>query len=287
MHNIYNTKFQRFYDSKCLKNRKDLNLLFVGPPGVGKTTYSNMVAQKLNTELKYINAASINSKQDLYNILVDINEFDVLFIDEVHLLQSGMYEVLYNVMESSFLNIIYTFDEISKILNLEIPKFTFICATSNDYSIPRAFYDRFDFTFNLFFLSEDQMYRFIVDNQLCELSEAQIQKLIEVSHGIPRVCKKLLKLIEDIDYDSDINSILDLNILGLNDTTIRYINILGDVNVCSLKVICSKLGLNSRTVEFNIEPLLIRFCIIDITRKGRILTDYGKEIYEQIIAVSE
>lgn len=275
---IYNNRVENYFKNFSSKNIND-NLLFVGPSGLGKTTYSKLLCESNKINLKYINAISFTSKQDIYNILLTLNENECLFIDEIHVLPKKFYEIFYNVMIDNTVNIIYTYEATSKIINMKIPNFLFICATTEEYILKNAFLNRFNYIFRLNYLNDEQMKEFIISTSNMKLTNVQIQQIIEISHGILRKCVFHVNQVQDIGKEEDVYKWLNLNPYGLDDTMIIYLDILHKYKICSLKKISSCLGIKVNAIEETIEPLLIRLNLINVTTRGRELTEDGCEFY--------
>ncbi len=276
--NIQATKFIEYYLTQVNKSGGfKHNLMLVGPPGVGKTTYANHLGALVESEVKYINCAGIKSPTEIINILSNVETNNIIFFDEIHLLKRSFYELFYNVMEDGFLNVIYTFEETTKSIKLPVDNFVLVCATTNVYSLPSPFIDRFNTTITFNYYTEHEMYNFI--NGLNDkLSDDLISEIIDASGGVPRTARNLVDKVNSCQKNIDsLYETFGINYLGLSQFMVKYICYLKDKPSVSLSKMSSILGSEQNNVKNNIEPTLLRLDLIEISTSGRYLTAKGHE----------
>ncbi len=270
-----------YYDIiKQLKIYKDksnqvVNYLVSGPSGTGKTTLIKKLNEVLETELVYINASTITTKQEMINIITSLDSNCLLFIDEIHLLNKKFYEVFYNMMEDGFINVLYNFEEITKSVTIELPTFIFCCATTESHLLPIPFQQRFDKIIILDFITPNHI-KELLSEELPSITNILIDEIIDVVDGSFRNLNKVIKQIKF--SDTDIDSLYDnfqINHLGLNQFMVKYIEYLKVLDTTSLAKMASMLGLPQKYVLNNLEPYLLRKNLIEITSRGRKLTKNG------------
>jgi Holliday junction DNA helicase RuvB len=263
------------------------HILLYGPPGLGKTTLSNLVAKTLGTNMKTTSGPAIEKVGDLAAILTNLTPGDVLFIDEIHRLSKSIEEVLYPAMESGVLDIIIGKGPSARTVQLELPPFTMVAATTRISLLSSPLRSRFSGgTFRLEFYSDDEIGQIL--GRSAELlgmdtTPEVISQIARRCRATPRTANYLLKRCRDLaqlensDLTTDIIektfSLLEIDTLGLGAPDRAVLDVIinkfngGPVG---LNTIAAATGEESSTIEDVIEPYLIRHGLIERTPRGRI-----------------
>ena len=279
---------------KAAKKRKETldHLLFFGPPGLGKTTLANIIANEMNANLKTISAPMLEKSGDLAAILTNLEDGDILFIDEIHRLKSTIEEVLYSSMEDFRLDIVIGSGPAAQTIKLDIEKFTLIGATTRAGMLSNPLRDRFGITFRLNFYTEDELA--IIIKLASSKLNTNIEKeasfeIAKRSRGTPRIALRLLKRVRDfaeVEESHITHNLakyaldeLGINEHGFDELDIRFLTLLADAKKpLGLSTIAATLSEDEDTIEEVIEPFLIANGYIEKTPKGRIATKKSYEI---------
>lgn len=263
------------------------HVLFYGPPGLGKTTLANIIANQMGSNIKMISAPMIEKSGDLAAILTNLQPSDVLFIDEIHRLSSAIEEILYPAMEDFRLDIIIGSGPAAQTIKIDLPKFTLIGATTRAGMISAPLRDRFGMNFRLDFYKDSELAKIIqkaalkLDKKCDENAALQIAKR---SRQTPRIALRLLKRIRDFSDVSHEDTItlnrtkialkeLGISEDGFDEKDMAYLQILANSQKpIGLNTISAALSEDERTVEDIIEPYLLANGYIQRTAKGRIAT---------------
>ena len=264
------------------------HILLFGPPGLGKTTLSFVIANEMNANIKITSAPMIEKSGDLAAILTNLNKGDILFIDEIHRLGNNIEEILYSAMEDFRLDIIIGSGPAAQTIKVDIEKFTLIGATTRAGMLSNPLRDRFGMTFRMQFYEQDEL-SLIVTLAAKKLNKAIMQdssnEIAKRSRGTPRIALRLLKRIRDFSeyYDEDAISIdttikalneLGIDENGFDELDLAFLNLLAKAKgrAIGLSTIAAALSEDERTIEDIIEPYLLANNYVERTPKGRIAT---------------
>ena len=281
-----------FIKSAKKRNCQLDHLLFYGPPGLGKTTIAGIIAHEMNSNLKIVTGPSIEKGGDLASILNSLEEGDVLFIDEIHRLNTAIEEILYPAMEDFCIDILIGSGTTSKSIRLDLPKFTLIGATTRVGMLSSPLRDRFGSISRLELYTPDELSKIVKrDSKLININitdEAALE-IGKRSRGTPRIAIRILKRIRDFAIADDKN-VIDLNVAkyalgelkiddnGLDETDLRILNAIhynfsdGPVG---LETLSAFIGEDSGTIEDVCEPYLMQSGFISKTPRGRVLNESG------------
>ncbi|MFK3831652.1 Holliday junction branch migration DNA helicase RuvB [Staphylococcus saprophyticus] len=274
------------------------HVLLFGPPGLGKTTLSNIIANEMEVNIRIISGPSIERPGDLAAILSSLQPGDVLFIDEIHRLSSVVEEVLYPAMEDFFLDIVIGKGEEARSIRIDLPPFTLIGATTRAGSLTAPLRDRFGVHLRLEYYQELELKEIIVRTAEVLGTSIDDESAIELakrSRGTPRVANRLLKRVRDFQQvnEDEIISIAttraSLQLLQVDDEGLDYIDhkmmncILEQYKggPVGLDTIAVSIGEERVTIEDVYEPFLIQKGFIERTPRGRKATPYAFEHFSK------
>ncbi len=280
---------QLFVDAVSKRGVVAEHLLFYGPPGMGKTTLSHIIARELNGELKTTSGPAIAKTGDLAAILTNLKDNDVLFIDEIHRLPKAVEEALYPVMEDFSLDIIIGKGPSARTMRLPIPKITIVGATTRLALLSAPLRDRFGMTLRLDYYTDEEMAQIVLRSAklyAIPLSSEIAALIAKRARRTPRLANRILKRARDL-YEvkklkeitpqvvDDLFSILEIDEIGLTDGDRKYLLAIiekfdgGPVGVSTLAHTLSE---DIQTIEEYIEPYLMRIGFLKKTGKGRVVT---------------
>jgi Holliday junction DNA helicase RuvB len=272
--------------------------LLYGPPGLGKTTLAQILANESGGEFRSISAPTIQRAGDLASVLVDLPENCVFFIDEIHRLTSVAEEILYTAMEDFRIDIIAGEPGRSRPLRIDLNPFCLVGATTRPGMLSRPFRDRFTVDVKLELYSDEALAHIVERTAgIIELPiEAGVSTAIAFrSRGTPRIANRILQRVYDTvaHLGADVASqdiaertfeLLGVDEQGLNETDRRYLDILGGRfkgKAVGKNQLASILGEDIDTLEEEIEPWLLQKGFIEITPRGRILGNYhGDDLFK-------
>ncbi len=279
-----------FVTAAKMRNTSLDHVLLYGPPGLGKTTLSHIIANELGVNIKTASGPTIEKSGDLAAILSTLEAYDVLFIDEIHRIPRYIEEILYSAMEDFKLDIVIGTEGQSRNINIDLPPFTLVGATTRAGDLSSPLRDRFGITCKLNYYTTDEL-KTIVKRSARVLNLNIDDKAAEIiakrSRRTPRIANRLLKRVSDFALVKGLDVInesitneslkrLNVDESGLDKTDIEYLESLinkfngGPVGIES---IAASIGEEQTTIEDVIEPFLLQEGFIKRTIRGRQVTD--------------
>ena len=279
------------YIEAAKKRKQSLDhCLFYGPPGLGKTTISNIIANELGVNCKITSGPAIEKPGEMAAILNSLSEGDVLFVDEIHRLNRQVEEVLYPAMEDFAIDVLLGKESSTRSLRLELPHFTLIGATTRAGLLSAPLRDRFGIISKLEFYKKEELTKIVLRSAKVlsvPIEEDGAKSIAMRSRGTPRLANRLLRRIRDfadVKYDGVITKevaeesldLLNVDKLGLDQNDRAYLTAIVDKysgGPVGLETLAVSLGEDSGTVEDIIEPYLLLQGLIDRTKRGRVATE--------------
>lgn len=276
---------------RASKKRGDYldHILFFGPPGLGKTTLSYIIANQMGANIKVTAAPMIEKSGDLAAIMTNLSEGDILFIDEIHRLSPAIEEILYPAMEDFRLDIIIGSGPAAQTIKIDLPRFTLIGATTRAGMLSNPLRDRFGMNFRMEFYSIEELGLIIERAAKRLFKKIDKESSIEIakrSRGTPRIALRLLKRVRDFSDVNNEDAIsfettryalneLGINELGFDTLDLRYLEILKSAKgkPIGLSTIAAAMSEDEGTIEEAIEPYLLANGFLEKTAKGRIATN--------------
>ncbi|MBQ6477085.1 MAG: Holliday junction branch migration DNA helicase RuvB [Bacilli bacterium] len=284
-----------FIEAAKMRNEALDHVLLYGPPGLGKTTLSFIIARELGVNIKTASGPSIEKAGDLAAILSSLEPGDVLFIDEIHRMPRYIEEILYPAMEDYSLDIIVGSDENSRNIKIDLPPFTLVGATTRAGDLSSPLRDRFGITAKLEYYSEDELEEIVKRTARVldvKIDEDAAHELALRSRGTPRVANRLFKRVRDfaqveglkkIDKKTTLKALQKLKVddLGLDNTDhellLAIINRFNGGPV-GIEALSSSIGEEVTTIEDVYEPYLLQKGLLKRTARGRVVTPYAYEV---------
>ncbi len=287
---------QILIDAAKKRNEPIEHILIHGPAGLGKTTLAHIISKELNTQLKITSGPSIEKVGDLASLLTNLEEGDILFIDEIHRLNRAIEEVLYPAMESCSLDIIIGKGTSARTIQLQLPRFTIIAATTRVGLLSSPLRSRFGATYRLDFYSEEEMQKIVKRSaEILQVSidDASVRLIAKASRFTPRIANRLLKRVRDFSQINEVEVITEeitketfkligIDELGLEEYDLKILHTIikkyngGPVGI---KTIAASTLEEPETIEDVYEPYLLQMGFIERTPKGRVAT---KKAYEYL-----
>lgn len=272
------------------------HVLFYGPPGLGKTTLSNIIANEMNVNIRTTSGPAIERPGDLAAILTNLSDKDVLFIDEIHRLNRTVEEILYPAMEDFALDIIIGKGPSARSIRLDLSKFTLIGATTRAGLLTSPLRDRFGVISRLELYNVEQL-KDIIKRSASILNvyidDEGAMELAKRSRGTPRIANRLLKRVRDyaqvkkdgritIDTAQEALTLLEVDFLGLDSVDKKMIETIihnFDGGPVGLDTLAASTGEERTTIEDVYEPYLLQIGFINRTPRGRVVTKKAYDHY--------
>lgn len=278
------------------KKRKEAieHVLLYGPPGLGKTTLSHLVAKQMDANIRVTSGPAIERAGDLASILTNLEKGDILFIDEIHRLNKVVEETLYPAMEDYALDIVLGKGPSARTLRLDLPQFTIIGATTRIGLMSAPLRDRFGVVHRLNFYDPKDL-ETIIENAAKKLKVAidkeSIKQIAKRARGTPRIGLKLLKRARDFaqvrgegkitkELVHEALKMLEVDEMGLDSSDRRFLKAIIDKHSggpVGLETIASTISEDTGTLEEVVEPYLLQIGFIKRTSRGRVATPAAYE----------
>lgn len=278
------------------KNRNEVldHVLFYGPPGLGKTTLANIIANEMGSNIHLISGPSIEKAGDLASILSSLEAGDILFIDEIHRLARPIEEILYSAMEDYKLTVVISRESGASSLNIDLPPFTLVGATTRPGLLSSPLRARFGIAEKLCYYTEKELSEIVIRTAKVFNTKITIDAAHEIakrSRGTARLANKLFKRVRDfanyykyetisLDITRKALNALKVDCLGLDDVDIKFLKTIAyrfNGGPVGLEAISSSIGEVVTNLQDVYEPYLLLTELIDRTPRGRVITKKGLE----------
>ena len=270
------------------------HILFYGPPGLGKTTISTIIAHEMWAPIKSTSGPAIEKQSDIISLLTSLTEGEILFIDEIHRLRPQIEEILYSAMEDFQIDIIIGSGTGATSVKMDIPKFTLVGATTKLSSLSHPLRDRFGNIMKLDFYDEKDLEKIIARSFVImdfeKISKEAVESIAKRSRGTPRIANRYVKIIRDyaivgnpVETRADCEAVFTkfgVDVYGLDILDKKLLQHLysdGNPRVMGLTTLASLIGEEVSTIEDIVEPYLLQIGFIERTPRGRQITAKGVE----------
>lgn len=294
-----------YIEAAKMRNEPLDHVLLYGPPGLGKTTLSNIIAYEMGVNIKTTSGPAIERAGDMAAILNGLNEGDILFIDEIHRLNKAVEEVLYPALEDFSLDIVIGKGPSARSIRLDLPRFTLVGATTKIGNISAPLRDRFGIVQRLELYKVEELAEIITRSSNILNMPIEKEAALELGarcRGTPRIANRLLKRVRDfaqvkgdlnikLDVARDALERLEIDELGLDENDRNMLQTMiesFDGKPVGIDTLAATLGEDKETIEDVYEPYLMQIGFINRTPRGRIPTklaydhlniDYIKDLF--------
>ena len=283
-----------YIEAAKMRNESLDHVLLYGPPGLGKTTLSNIIAAEMGVNIRITSGPAIEKQGDLAALLTNLSEGDVLFIDEIHRLSRSVEEILYPAMEDNALDIIIGKGPAARSIRIDLPRFTLIGATTRAGQLTPPLRDRFGVVLKLELYTPEELTTIVMRSASIlgfSITEDGAYEIASRSRGTPRIANRLIKRVRDFaqvsgqdKIDSRIANIalgrLEIDGLGLDNTDRRMLETIikfYDGGPVGLETVAATVGEEAVTLEDVYEPYLLQIGFLSRTPRGRCATRLAYE----------
>ena len=289
-------KLEIFIESSLSRKDPLDHVLLQGPPGLGKTTLSSIIANELGVNLRVTSGPAIERPSDLASILTNLQHGDVLFIDEIHRINRSVEEILYSAMEDFVLDIIVGKGPNAQSIRIDLEKFTLVGATTRAGQLSAPLRDRFGVLLSLNLYDADDLTTIIKRSASIleiEIDDEGAYEIAKRSRGTPRIANRLLKRVRDyaivrkeskIDWQTSKEglNLLEIDDMGLDTMDKKIVMTMYqnfDGGPVGIDTIAASTGIENVTIEDVYEPYLLQIGFLSRTPRGRVLTRKAYEHY--------
>ncbi len=269
------------------RNEPIEHCLLYGPPGIGKTTLAHIIAKEMGSNIITISGPSIEKVGDIAAILTSLEDKDILFVDEIHRLNRNIEEMLYSALEDFKLDIVVGQGPGAKTLRIDLPRFTFIGATTRIGMLTNPLRDRFGLILRLEYYSLNELIDIIKRSAYVlniKIDDESAQIIAKRSRSTPRIANKILRRVRDLAQIKQVDvirknitqealDIINIDENGLDYLDKKYLDIINNTfngGPVGIETLSSSLGEDKKTLEEVVEPYLLQCGYIKKTPKGRV-----------------